>query len=111
MTRNLVYREAYERIAASVQKGETISQNIKTGTVLFPDMLPHMVAIGEATGALTDTLGYLAELYETEVDEKTKNLSNSIEPILLVGMGLIVGLIAVSIITPIYDVTKNLQQR
>lgn len=108
VTKNLIYRRAYERIAKEVVKGETISKNLAVGTILFPDMLSYMIAIGEKTGSLTETLGYLSDLYEAEVDEKTKNLSNSIEPILLVTMGVIVGLIAVSIITPIYDVTKNL---
>ncbi len=67
-----------------------------------------MILIGETTGALTQTLGYLSELYETEVDESTKNLSNTIEPILLLIMGVLVGLIAVSVITPIYEVTRHL---
>jgi type IV pilus assembly protein PilC len=111
ITKNLVYRRACEQIAAGVLKGDTISKHVALHTGIFPDMLPHMVMIGEKTGSLTETLGYLSELYETEVDEKTKNLSSSIEPILLVTMGLIVGLIAVSVITPIYDITKNLGNR
>jgi type II secretory pathway component PulF len=111
ITKNLVYRRACERIAQGVLKGDTISKHITFDSSIFPDMLPHMVMIGEKTGSLTETLGYLSELYETEVEEKTKNLSNSIEPVLLVTMGLIVGLIAVSVITPIYDITKNLGNR
>lgn len=111
VTKNLVYREVYERVAREVVKGDTISNNLAVGTILFPDMLSHMIAIGEKTGSLTDTLGYLADLYETEVDDKTKNLSNTIEPLLLVTMGLVVGLIAVSVITPIYEITKTLGQR
>lgn len=110
ITKNLIYREAYYKIAKEVIKGGTISKNIPTGTMVFPDLLSHMIAIGETSGSLTETLGYLSDLYETEVDEQTKNLSNTIEPILLVVMGLIVGLIAVSVITPIYDITKNLQR-
>ena len=110
ITKNLVYREAYELIAQEVTKGDTISKHIPLGTIVFPDLLSHMIAIGEKSGSLTETLGYLSDLYETEVDEQTKNLSNTIEPVLLVTMGLIVGLIAVSVITPIYDITKNLQR-
>jgi type II secretory pathway component PulF len=105
-----VYREAYLEVAAQVLKGEQISKHLRTGTVLFPDMLPHMIAVGETSGTLTKSLRYLSELYENEVDETTKNLSNTIEPLLLVVMGLIVGIIAVSVITPIYDITKNLQR-
>ncbi len=109
-TKNLVYREAYESAAREVTKGESIAKHIPTGTIIFPDLLPHMIAIGEASGSLTKTLRYLAEHYGSEVDEKTKNLSSTIEPVLLVVMGLIVGLIAVSVITPIYDITQHLQR-
>ena len=69
-----------------------------------------MMHIGETTGNLPQTLIYLSELYEAEVDEQTRNLSNSIEPILMIVMGLLVGLIAVSVITPIYEITKTLQR-
>ncbi len=71
-------------------------------------MFGHMVAVGERSGSLSETLVYLAELYEHEVDEFTKNLSTLIEPALMVVMGVIVGFIAVSIITPIYGITQNL---
>ena len=73
---------------------------------IFPDMLPHLILIGETTGSLSHTLEYLSDLYEAEVEDTTRNLSNSIEPILLIIMGLLVGLIAVSVIAPIYEVTK-----
>lgn len=111
VTKNVVYKNAYRRVALEVVKGDTISKHLAKETALFPELVPHMIAIGEATGSLVETLGYLAEMFEAEVDEKTKNLSNTIEPILLVIMGLIVGLIAVSVITPIYDITKNLGNR
>jgi type IV pilus assembly protein PilC len=71
-------------------------------------MLSHMIAVGERSGTLSDTLIYLSELYDHEVDEFTKNLSTLIEPALMVVMGVIVGFIAISIITPIYGITQNL---
>ena len=94
VTKNTVYKKAYKRCSTHVTKGETISSVMYTYPSLFPDMLSHLIHIGEKTGNLSGTLGYLATLYETEIDERTKNLSNSIEPLLLVTMGLIVGLIA-----------------
>jgi type IV pilus assembly protein PilC len=109
VTKNTLYKDAYEDIAQYVVRGETISSAMTKHTHIFPDILPQMILIGETTGSLSQTLGYLSDLYETEVDEGTKNLSNSIEPILLMTMGILVGLIAVSVITPIYDVTRHLQ--
>jgi type IV pilus assembly protein PilC len=54
---------------------------------------------------------YLAEFYEAEVEDFTKNLSTLIEPLLMVIMGVLVGFIAISIITPIYGITQHLQVR
>ena len=75
----------------------------------FPDMISHMVAVGETTGNLSDTFIYLAEMYEQDLDDLTKNLSGLLEPVLMIFMGVLVGFVAVSIITPIYSVTQKLK--
>lgn len=107
-TKNAVYEEAYLAIAKAAIAGEPISRGLKSRPDLFPPMLSHMLVIGETTGNLTNTLEYLAELYEGEVDELAQGLSSAIEPVLMVVMGLVVGLIAVSVITPIYEITQHL---
>ncbi len=107
-TTNMVYKKEYERMFQNVNQGERISVYINSTRGLFPDILAHMIAIGETTGNLSDTLLYLSEFHEREVDDLTRNLSNSIEPLLMISMGLVVGFVAVSIITPIYEVTQNL---
>jgi type IV pilus assembly protein PilC len=73
-------------------------------------MMTHLVSIGERTGNLSNSLTYLSELYEGEVDDLTRNISSAIEPVLMIVMGLLVGLVAVSIITPIYQVTQSLSR-
>jgi type IV pilus assembly protein PilC len=108
VTKNSLYREAYLDFAAHVMKGEKISTTMSKYMKIFPDMLPHMILIGETTGSLSNTLSYLSDLYEAEVEESTRNLSNSIEPILLMTMGIMVGVIAISVIAPIYEVTKSI---
>ncbi len=105
---NLVYRAQFVQLAESVSRGEKISSHMAKHRILFPDMFQHMVAVGERSGTLSDTLVCLSEMYEAEVDDFTKNLSTLIEPFMMVIMGLIVGFIAVSIITPIYGITQNL---
>lgn len=107
-TGNIVYKLAYKEILADVTRGLPISVALAKHGSLFPDLLTHMVAIGETTGNLSTALSYLAEMYEGEVEEMTKNLSSAIEPVLMVTMGVLVGFIAVSIITPIYEITQNL---
>jgi type II secretory pathway component PulF len=68
-----------------------------------------MVKVGEKTGNLEESLLYLADFYEKEVDNTTQKLSTILEPVLLIIIGLIVGFIAVSIITPIYQITRGLR--
>lgn len=107
-TRNLVYKKQFLALESAVNRGEKLSLHMAKNTAVFPDIFGHMVAVGEKSGSLSDTLVYLSELYEAEVDDFTKNLSTLVEPFLMVLMGLLVGFIAVSIITPIYGITQNL---
>ena len=110
-TTNLVYRDRLEKLGDFLTKGGKISSYFQKHPRLFPSMLSNMVAVGETTGSLSDTLIYLGDIYESELDEQTKRLSSIIEPVLMVGVGLMVGFIAVSIITPIYEVTQHLNPK
>ena len=107
-TANLVYRKQFALLGEAVLRGEKISTYLRKRRDLFPDIFGNMVAVGEKSGSLSDTLVYLSELYDAEVDDFTKNLSTLVEPALMVIMGVLVGFIAVSIITPIYGITQNL---
>lgn len=107
-TNSRPYGSAMRELATHVMRGEKIADHLVKYPNLFPDLVTQMVGIGEQTGRLSETLLYLSDLYETEVDEAVKNLSSVLEPILMVFMGVIVGFVAVSIITPIYQVTQNI---
>jgi type IV pilus assembly protein PilC len=107
---NLAYKDNIETLAEHVTKGSKISVHLEKYPKLYPPMLVQMVSVGETTGNLSDTLAYIASVSEEEVEEATKNLSSVLEPILMVFMGLIVGFIAISIITPIYGITQNLHK-
>ncbi|HVV39078.1 MAG TPA: type II secretion system F family protein [Candidatus Paceibacterota bacterium] len=107
-TRNLVYRRQFNHLTEVVNRGERLSAYLRRHEAQFPTIFGHMVAVGERSGSLSETLVYLSELYEHEVDEFTKNISTLIEPALMIVMGLVVGFIAISIITPIYGITQNL---
>ena len=105
---NLVYRKELKLMAQEIAKGEEISKRLNKNTHLFPAMLSQLVVIGETTGNLSETLLYLSEFYETKVEEATKNLSTILEPLMMLVMGAIVAFIAISIITPIYEVSQGL---
>ncbi|MDP1689243.1 MAG: type II secretion system F family protein, partial [bacterium] len=104
------YRNECYIAAKGVLKGKNISKHLEKNPHIFPDIAAQMIAIGETTGNLSETLIYLSELYESEVDDLTKGLSSSIEPALMIFMGLIVGFIAISVITPIYSITQNIRR-
>jgi type II secretory pathway component PulF len=107
-TSNLVYKKEFQSMVLVVNKGERISAYLKKKGNLFPEVLSQIIAVGERSGNLSNSFIYLSELYEGEVDDFTKNLSSMIEPVLMVFMGILVGFIAISIITPIYSITQNL---
>lgn len=109
-TENVQYKKAFHDISRGVMRGKGISENIHQFPSLFPDMVGHMIGIGEKSGNLSNTLIYLSEFYENEFEDLTKNLSSSIEPVLMVVMGVLVGFVAISVITPIYEITNNLNR-
>ena len=107
-TPNLVYKAEWGNLEQAVNRGEALTTYLRAHAALFPDMLTHMISVGERTGNLSNTLVYLSEFYGHEIEDMTRNLSSLIEPALMIFMGLFVGFIAISIITPIYAITQNL---
>lgn len=104
----LIYRHAFYEAGNALERGNTLAQCLAHSPHLFPSLYVHMLAAGEKTGSLTDSLLYLGELYENELTEHTKRLTELLEPLLMITMGVIVGFLAISIITPIYGITQNL---
>jgi type II secretory pathway component PulF len=102
---NFYYARALKQVSRGVIKGQKLSDNLAKHGDFFPAMAVRMVGVGEKSGKLEETLVYLAEFYDLEVDNATKNLSTIIEPALLILIGLAVGFLALSIITPIYNIT------
>ena len=105
---NLLYQKEVKLMAEGVKKGDQLSKYLVANEHLFPPIFSQMVVVGENTGKLEESLLFLADFYEGEMDETTKSLSNFLEPILLLIMGGIVGFVALAIITPIYKITQTL---
>ncbi len=98
---SMIVTEEVKGVAEKIQDGKNIAEPLKE-TGLFPPMVVQMVAIGEETGALPDLLNKIAEFYEEEVATITKGLSSLLEPILLVIVGVVVGIMLVSLYLPIF---------
>ena len=101
---NLKFQKDLQEVAKSVTRGKNISDVLsEKGFDEFPIMVVKMIEVGEKTGKLDETLLYLGDFYEDEIDDVSKNLSTLIEPVLLVFIGLVVGFVALAVIDPIYQ--------
>ena len=105
-TDNKLLGKKLTAIGDDLQAGVTISGALAKHPDIFSDFYVNMVKVGEETGKLSDMLQQVAEFYETDVGQKTKDLSTIIEPVLMLFIGGMVGIFAVSMIAPIYSLSS-----
>lgn len=104
---NDVYEAAILAAAADMKNGISLSEALKKNPELFPNFLISLVAVGERTGTLGLVLKNFSDFYESDVDSALKDLSTLLEPLLLLFMGLTVGLIALAVLMPIYQMVGS----
>jgi len=108
MVGNVLYRDMIHDIAEDVRQGKLLSESIAARSEFFPALVSQMVAVGETTGKTEEMFTRLSGIYTREADQVTNNLVDLIQPILMIGMGLMVGLLFASILIPIYNLTANI---
>ena len=108
---NLVFKEDLEKAEKYLTSGGELSEFLRQREDLYDSMTIQMISLGETTGNLDHTLATLALLNEQEVEEGLKALTSLIGPLMLVIMGMLIGSIAISIITPIYNLPNLIQGR
>ena len=108
VVQNVYFKEVLDEVAVSVEKGAPFSEVFKKHSKLYPIMMSEMVEVGGETGKLSDMLLQVALFYEEEIENKTKNLSTIIEPVLMILIGAGVGFFAISMISPLYSVLNNI---
>lgn len=106
---NVYYREVLAESIEEIQKGNDLSKVIAAHEWLFPILVSQIIGVGEETGKTEVVLERLAEFYEGEVDQITKNMSSIIEPVLMLIMGSAVGFFAVAMLQPMYSVLENIK--
>jgi type IV pilus assembly protein PilC len=93
---------------ARVKKGDALSAAYIEHPKLYPVFFGEMIAVGEETGQVSGMLSQVAEYYENDVEEGTKDLSTIIEPMLMLFIGAFVGVFAISMISPIYSLSSQI---
>ena len=93
--------EALEDVRVRVHEGVPIAQPLIENDI-FPPMVAQMVKIGEETGELDKMLSKIADFYEDEVDASIQALTSIIEPILMIGVGIMVGTIVIAMYLPMF---------
>lgn len=103
---NVHVEAALEQSISGVKSGKALSATLENqGT--FLKLVPQMVRIGEQSGAIDGMLDRVAGYYENEVDEEVKNLSTTIEPLLMVVLGVVVGGVIAAILLPVYSLVGS----
>jgi len=105
-----VVRDAIDDIRRHVSRGGTIGQPMERYADLFSPMAIQMVAVGEQTGSLPEAASRTAAYLAEDVDNRVKTLTTLIEPMLTLGLGMIVGTIALAIYLPMFDLMKHISR-
>ena len=105
---NTVIDHAMEGVKENIKGGDSIARPLEKISV-FPPMVTQMISIGEETGALDTMLHKIADFYEDEVDAAVKSLTSILEPIMMIFVGGIVGLVVISMYLPIFNLFKLVQ--
>lgn len=99
---NEVIAGTVNKIRESIREGESIASPLGASG-MFPPMVTQMVAVGEETGNLDAMLSKISDFYDTEVEYLLSSLTSMLEPIMIVGMGAVVGFIVISVFLPLYN--------
>jgi len=104
---NVIISNAIEDVHGSIREGDTIADPLRASGI-FDELLVNMIDVGEETGELDKMLMKIADNYEADVDVAVEGMSSLLEPLLIVGMGLVVGFIVISLFLPLVSIIKGI---
>lgn len=104
---NSVIRQGIEHASEKVKGGKALSVSLKNEDYILP-MVPQMIKIGEQSGKIDEMMGKCAQIYEDELDEEIKAITTTIEPVLMVVLAVVAGVMVGAIIFPIYNLVGDI---
>ena len=105
-TNNTIVEEEYSKAFEIIKGGKPLSESLKDRNYMLP-LVPQMASIGEESGKIDEMLGKAAQVYETELDEQISAISTMIEPILMVIMAGLIGVVIGGTLLPIYSLVNS----
>jgi type IV pilus assembly protein PilC len=105
---NVVIEAAVMHVRQKISEGKNMAEPLME-TQVFPDMVVQMIAVGEQTGALDQMLNKVADFYEEETDIAVAALTSALEPIMMVGVGGMVGVVLIAMYLPIFSLAGNIK--
>ena len=104
---NVLYREMLREVADAVRQGVPLSEALGKYPAYFPPLVSQMIVIGESTGQLDKIFTRISNFYDREADTVINNIVDLIQPLLMVGIGIMVALLFASVLLPLYDLTMK----
>jgi type IV pilus assembly protein PilC len=105
---NQVLTTAVDQTRLSIREGNKLSEPM-AASGLFPTMVTQMIDTGEESGRLSEMLVKVGDFYDSEVEQTVKGLTSMIEPLLIIFLGVVVGFIAISVMTPIFKLVNSIK--
>jgi len=109
MVDNVLYKDVMHEIADDVRQGELLSKSIDKHPEYFPPLVGQMISVGETTGKIEQTFTRIAGFYGRESDMVINNLVELIQPVLLIGIGVMVAFLFAAILVPLYTLTSSIR--
>ncbi len=100
--------QAWDQVRSMVGNGGAMSESM-TATGVFPKMVTQMVAVGERSGRVSELIETITEHSEEHVDRRIKTAVSLVEPMVIIGMGLLVGMITISILMPLFSINNSIK--
>ena len=105
-TSNMAVEKEFSKSIEIIKGGKALSESLRDRKYMLP-LVPQMASIGEESGKIDEMLGKAAQVYENELDEQINNISTMIEPVLMVVMAGVIGVVVGGTLLPIYEVVNK----
>ncbi len=103
--KNRFIRKKIKKLTREIERGKNLTESIE-GLFFFPSVVRQIIAMGESSSNLEESMFYIADIYEQEVDSKIEFLTSIIEPFIIIILGLMIAMIIINLYLPIFNIVN-----